>query len=67
MQKLLGVGLAVLTGGDAVLFSTFWLPAALALPMLAAWGLHEWIEVPALRRGRALARRGMAAVPVNAA
>jgi peptidoglycan/LPS O-acetylase OafA/YrhL len=67
VQKLLGVGLAVLTGGDAVLFSTFWLPAALALPMLAAWGLHEWIEVPALRRGRALARRGMAAVPVNAA
>jgi peptidoglycan/LPS O-acetylase OafA/YrhL len=31
------------------------------------WGLHEWIEAPALRQGRAMARRSMAASTLAAA
>ena len=52
----------------AALFTALWLPAAIALPVLAAWALHKWIEVPALRHGRAIARRSMtpAAAPVSA-
>ena len=64
--KVVGVALTLATGGDAGLFTTFWLPAAVALPVLAAWWLHVWIEAPALRRGRAIARREMAVVPVSA-
>ena len=66
VQKVVGVLLALATAGNAALFTTFWLPAALLLPVLAAWWLHERIEAPALRWGRALARRGMAVVPVSA-
>ena len=63
MQKVLGLALALIVDGDARLFTVLWLPGAGALPVLVAWGLHEWIEVPSLRWGRALARRGMQAVP----
>jgi peptidoglycan/LPS O-acetylase OafA/YrhL len=61
VQKLLGVTLAVVVQGNATLFTALWLPGAVVLPVLAAWWLHEWIETPALRRGRTLARRGMPA------
>jgi hypothetical protein len=54
--------------GDGRLFTALWLPAATSLPVLVAWALHQWIEVPALRHGRTLARRSTAAaaVPVSA-
>ena len=68
VQKLLGVGIAIAVRGDGRLFTALWLPAAIALPVLAAWALHRWIEVPALRHGRTIARRSMtpAAAPVSA-
>ena len=66
VQKLLGVTLAHVTQGDGALFSAFWLPGAVLLPLLAAWALHVVIEAPAHRYGRTLARRGMAAAPVSA-
>jgi peptidoglycan/LPS O-acetylase OafA/YrhL len=71
VQKVLGLAIALIVQGDGRLFTTLWLPAAATLPVLVAWGLHEWIEAPALRRGRALARRnlasaGGAAAPVSA-
>ena len=37
VQKVVGVLLALATAGNAALFTTFWLPAALAAPVLAAW------------------------------
>src|SRR5579871_2481006 len=55
VQKLLGIGLAVLARGDATLFSALWLPSATLLPILVSWWLHEWIELPAQRYGRGLA------------
>ncbi len=66
VQKLLGVALAALTEGHATLFTLLWIPGSILLPIVAAWWLHVWIEAPALRRGRAVARRGIAAVPVSA-
>ena len=68
VQKLLGVTLAAMVQGRAALFTALWLPGAVVLPVLAAWSLHEWIEAPALRWGRTLARRGMPApaTPVSA-
>ncbi len=65
VQKLVGVALAVVAQGNATLFTALWIPAAVVLPLLAAWWLHVWIEVPALRWGRAMAHREMAAVPVS--
>jgi peptidoglycan/LPS O-acetylase OafA/YrhL len=68
VQKLLCMALALAVQGDAALFTALWLPGAVVLPVLAAWWLHERIEAPALRWGRAVARRGMAAAaaPVSA-
>jgi peptidoglycan/LPS O-acetylase OafA/YrhL len=63
VQKVVGVALAGMVQGDAALFTALWIPGAVALPVLAAWWLHAWIEAPALRWGRTLARRGM---PVRA-
>lgn len=57
VQKLLGAGLAASAGGDPARFTLAWLPAAVVLPLAAAWVLHVTIEAPALRRGRDLARR----------
>jgi peptidoglycan/LPS O-acetylase OafA/YrhL len=55
VQKVLGVALAVLVDGDAMLFTALWIPAAIVLPLLASWWLHERIEVPAQRHGRGIA------------
>lgn len=55
IQKLLGVVLTGVVGGEATVFTLLWLPAAVLLPIWAAWWLHNRIEVPALRRGRRLA------------
>ncbi len=54
-QKLLGVTLAVLVQGNPAVFTALWLPGAVALPILAAWWLHRWIELPAQRYGRGIA------------
>ncbi len=55
MQKLLGVTLAMLVPGNAALFTALWIPGAVAVPVLAAWWLHEQIELPAQRYGRGMA------------
>lgn len=55
IQKLLGVALAMLVHGNGMLFALAWLPASVALPLLASWWLHEWIELPAQRYGRGIA------------
>ena len=57
VHKLLGLGLAAVTGGDGELFSAFWLPGAVGLPLLLSAGLHACVEVPALQWGRRYARR----------
>jgi peptidoglycan/LPS O-acetylase OafA/YrhL len=57
IQRVLGVVLAMLADGDARWFTIVWLPAALLLPLAAAAWLHAWIEMPALRWGRAYARQ----------
>ena len=59
IQKALCVVLSALADGDAALFSAIWLPASVLLPLLAAWGLHHWVEVPAVNWGRALATRSV--------
>jgi peptidoglycan/LPS O-acetylase OafA/YrhL len=70
IQKLLGIGLAWLAGGNAVVFTLLWLPAATVLPILAAAWLRRAVEIPGLRLGRALTAtaitKGSAAVPVHA-
>lgn len=55
VQKLLGVPLAMLAGGNARLFTALWIPGAVVLPVLAAWWLHEKIELPGQRYGRGMA------------
>ena len=52
VQKLLGVALARIAGGNQALFTLLWLPLALLLPIGLSWWLHEAIERPALRFGR---------------
>jgi peptidoglycan/LPS O-acetylase OafA/YrhL len=67
VQKLLGLMIAPATEGHPGLFTTLWLPAAIAAPLLAAWWLHLRIEAPALAWGRRLARSHMTApLPVSA-
>jgi peptidoglycan/LPS O-acetylase OafA/YrhL len=61
LQKLLGVALAVLARGDAALFTALWIPGAVALPILASWWLHEWVEIPAQRYGRSVAMTAVSA------
>jgi len=56
IQKLLGVTLAQVADGGSTMFTLLWVPAAVLIPLWAAWWLHWWIEVPALHRGRMLAR-----------
>jgi peptidoglycan/LPS O-acetylase OafA/YrhL len=55
IHKLLAAGLSRLANGDAVLFTTVWLPTALLLPIIASGWLHTYVEMPALRWGHAAA------------
>ena len=55
IQKALGVALTHLAGGNAGWFTAVWVPASIALPVLAAAWLHRVVEVPAARIGRAFA------------
>ena len=57
VQKTLGLVLAGLSGGDGQWFTAFWVPAAIALPLLSATWMHMRVERPALRWGRAYAAR----------
>jgi len=56
LQKLLGVMLAHVAAGGSTTFTLLWVPGAVLIPLCAAWWLHIQIEVPALHRGRMLAR-----------
>jgi len=57
IQKILCIALSAYSGGNPALFTALWLPASLLLPVLAAWGLHHWVEAPAMRWGRGLIAR----------
>jgi peptidoglycan/LPS O-acetylase OafA/YrhL len=57
IQKVAGDILGRMAGGDGELFAMFWIPLSIGLPLLAAAWLHTFLEVPALRWGRGLARR----------
>lgn len=52
VQRLLGLVLAWVAEGDATLFAVFWLPLAVALPIIAAHWLHRTVERPGQRAGR---------------
>jgi len=60
-QKLLGVGLAVLAGGDPTRFTAIWVPAAILLPLSFAWILHVTVEQAGQRWGKAASQRVWAA------
>jgi peptidoglycan/LPS O-acetylase OafA/YrhL len=60
IQRLLGAGLAWAAAGNGTLFTVFWLPGAIVLPLAAAAWLHRVLELPAQRWGRARAMRFMA-------
>jgi peptidoglycan/LPS O-acetylase OafA/YrhL len=57
IQKGLGFILAWFANGDALLFTSIWLPAAILMPIGVAVLLHRYVETPTLRWGRALAHR----------
>ncbi|MDR3536286.1 MAG: acyltransferase [Acetobacteraceae bacterium] len=57
LQKVFGLGLAWLAHGDGRLFTLFWVPLAILVPLLVADWLHRHIEAPAQRRGRTFATR----------
>jgi peptidoglycan/LPS O-acetylase OafA/YrhL len=57
IQKLLGVVLGRITGGNPWLFTAVWIPGAILLPIAVAAWLHDTIETPALRWGRTLATK----------
>jgi peptidoglycan/LPS O-acetylase OafA/YrhL len=52
IHKVAAGMLAAFAQGDAALFTMMWIPVAIGLPVLAAAGLHAWLEIPALRRLR---------------
>ncbi len=56
IHKLAGAILGPLAGGDSLLFTIIWLPAAILLPLLAAAWLHHALEAPALRWGSTFLR-----------
>ena len=60
VQRLLGAGLAWAAAGNGTLFTVFWLPGAILLPLAVAAWLHRVLEVPAQQWGRARAMRFMA-------
>ncbi|MBS0639608.1 MAG: acyltransferase [Proteobacteria bacterium] len=66
IQKLLLALLAGVAAGNARLFTAFWLPASIAVPVLIAAALHRTIERPAMQWGKSRAPGVAAAVPVPA-
>jgi peptidoglycan/LPS O-acetylase OafA/YrhL len=59
IQKLLCFLLIRLAAGNAMVFTSMWIPAAVLVPIGAAALLHRYVEQPALRWGRILARGGI--------
>ena len=59
IHKLAGWTLGQLARGDSVLFTMLWIPLAIGLPVAASAWLHTHLEAPALRWGRAEAKRLM--------
>ncbi|HUZ64217.1 MAG TPA: acyltransferase [Acetobacteraceae bacterium] len=57
VQRLLALVIAPLCGGNGAVFSLAWAPAAVVLPLAAAWLLHRHVERPSHRWGRAVAAR----------
>jgi peptidoglycan/LPS O-acetylase OafA/YrhL len=52
VQRLLMLALAPGAHGDWVMFSLLWGPPAILVPILAAYALHRWVEVPCWRWSR---------------
>ena len=65
VQKLLGVIVAALAGGDATRFTLFWLPASILLPIGFAWVLHLTVERAGQHWGRTISLRLHAAIPIG--
>ncbi len=57
IHKITGEVLGLFSGGDGRLFTLLWVPLSIGLPLLAAAWLHTYLEAPALRWGRDVARR----------
>ena len=63
VHKVTGWALADIAHGDPAVFTLFWVPGAIALPILVSAVLHRWLEQPALawvRRRVVLADSGLA-------
>ena len=56
VQRLLMLALAPVAGGSVISFDLLWGPAAILVPLVAAFGLHRWVEVPCWRWARDRAR-----------
>jgi peptidoglycan/LPS O-acetylase OafA/YrhL len=52
VQRACAMLIAPSIHGDPDLFTAFWLPAALTMPVLAAMALHHAVEKPFSRRGK---------------
>jgi peptidoglycan/LPS O-acetylase OafA/YrhL len=59
IHKIASTILSWFADGDSTRFTLMWIPAAIGLPLLAAAGLHRYLEAPALRWGRSLAKRSI--------
>jgi peptidoglycan/LPS O-acetylase OafA/YrhL len=57
VQRALMLALAPALGGHAVMFSLVWGPAAILAPLIAAYALHRWVELPCWRWSRRTAQR----------
>ncbi|MGH7153352.1 MAG: acyltransferase family protein [Acetobacteraceae bacterium] len=57
VQKLLGVELAHMLPGSALLFTIVWLPAAVMAPIGVAWALHRTVEPAGQAWGRSASGR----------
>jgi peptidoglycan/LPS O-acetylase OafA/YrhL len=57
VQRALMLALAPTLGGHAVMFSLVWGPAAILAPLIAAYALHRWVELPCWRWSRRTAQR----------
>jgi peptidoglycan/LPS O-acetylase OafA/YrhL len=66
LQRLMMLALAPVVGGHAMIFSLVWGPAALLVPLLAAFALHRWVEVPCWRWSRRLSRQADDVIVVRA-
>jgi peptidoglycan/LPS O-acetylase OafA/YrhL len=57
VQRLLMLVLAPRAGGDWAVFSILWGPPAILAPIIAAYALHRWVELPCWQWSRHRAQR----------